>query len=386
MRYNVHRGTTAGFTPSTANRIAQPDRDELHRHGSRPARTTTRSRPRTRPATSARPRTRRPRRRRYERSKRARNADRNRCDRSGHAELGRRDRQRRRPALQPPPRDHRRLHARDREPDRAADRHELHRHGRCRHLLLQGHGRGRRRQRRCVLERGERDGDDGHDGAERAFGPDGSGRGSTVNLSWTASTDNVGVARYNVHRGTTAGFTPSTANRIAQPTGTTHTDSGLAIGTYYYKVTAEDAAGNISGASNEISATVADASAPTAPTGLTAGAVGSTINLAWTAATDNVGVVRYNVHRGTTSGFTPSTANRLPNRPARATRTGASRRAPTSTRSPPKTPRATSAPSRTPPARPLPTRSHRPPPRVSRRPAEQARLRSTGRRQPTTSA
>ena len=38
-----------------------------------------------------------------------------------------------------------RLHADRREPDRAADRNQLHRHRpRCRHLLLQGHRRGRR--------------------------------------------------------------------------------------------------------------------------------------------------------------------------------------------------------------------------------------------------
>ena len=61
-----------------------------------------------------------------------------------------------------------------------------------------------------------------------------------VALSWGAATDNVGVARYNVHRGTTAGFTPSVGNRIAQPTGTSYTDTGLAAGTYYYMVTAED--------------------------------------------------------------------------------------------------------------------------------------------------
>ena len=41
-------------------------------------------------------------------------------------------------------------------------------------------------------------------------------------LSWSASTDNVGVVRYNVHRGTSAGFAVSVANRIAQPT-----DAGL---------------------------------------------------------------------------------------------------------------------------------------------------------------
>ena len=68
---------------------------------------------------------------------------------------------------------------------------------------------------------------------------------SSVALSWATATDNVGVARYNVHRSTTAGFTPSVANRIAQPTTTTFTDTGLAAGTYYYRVTAEDAAGNV---------------------------------------------------------------------------------------------------------------------------------------------
>ena len=52
------------------------------------------------------------------------------------------------------------------------------------------------------------------------------------------------------------GFTPSTANRIAQPTGTSYTDNGLAAGTYYYKVTAEDAAANVGPASNEATATV----------------------------------------------------------------------------------------------------------------------------------
>ena len=83
-------------------------------------------------------------------------------------------------------------------------------------------------------------------------------------LSWTAATDNIGVARYNVHRGTTAGFTPTTGNRIAQPTGTSYTDSGLAAGTYYYRVTAADAAGNVSPASNEATATAtSDTTAPT---------------------------------------------------------------------------------------------------------------------------
>jgi fibronectin type 3 domain-containing protein len=135
--------------------------------------------------------------------------------------------------------------------------------------------------------------------------------GATANLNWIASTDDVGVVRYNVHRGSTSGFTPTTANRIAQPTGTSYSDAGLAVGTYYYKVLAEDAAGNLSPASNEVAVTVADATAPTAPSGLTAAATGNSIGLSWTASTDDIGVIRYNVHRGTSAGFTPTAANRI---------------------------------------------------------------------------
>jgi fibronectin type 3 domain-containing protein len=130
-------------------------------------------------------------------------------------------------------------------------------------------------------------------------------------LTWGAASDNVGVVRYNVHRSTSAGFTPSAANRIAQPATTGYTDN-TAPGTYFYKVTAEDAAGNVGPPSNEASATVtADTQAPSAPTGLSANAAGTTVNLSWTASADNVGVTRYNVHRSTTSGFTPAAANRI---------------------------------------------------------------------------
>ena len=98
-----------------------------------------------------------------------------------------------------------------------------------------------------------------------------------VSLGWGAATDNVGVVRYNVHRGTTAGFTPSTANRVAQPAGLSYTDSGLAAGTYYYRVTAEDAAGNIGPASNEASAAAtADTTPPTVS--ITAPASGATVS------------------------------------------------------------------------------------------------------------
>jgi fibronectin type 3 domain-containing protein len=135
--------------------------------------------------------------------------------------------------------------------------------------------------------------------------------GGTVNLSWSASSDDVGVVRYDVYRGTSSGFTPTSANRIAQPTGTSYSDAGLTVGTYYYKVQAEDAAGNLSQSSNEAPATVADTVAPSAPTGLAASPIGADVTLTWNASTDNVGVTTYDVYRSTSSGFTPSAANRI---------------------------------------------------------------------------
>jgi glucose/arabinose dehydrogenase len=114
----------------------------------------------------------------------------------------------------------------------------------------------------------------------------------SATLGWTASSDNVGVVRYNVHRSTTAGFAPSAANRIAQPTSNSYVDSGLAGGTYYYRVTAEDAAGNVSAASNEATAVVPSDQAPsvsvTAPAGGTT--VSGTIDVT-ASASDDVAVL-----------------------------------------------------------------------------------------------
>ena len=114
-----------------------------------------------------------------------------------------------------------------------------------------------------------------------------------VDLSWTAASDNWVVTRYNVHRSTSSGFTPSLANRVGQPTGTTFTETGLSAGTHYYKVTAEDAAGNVGPASGQASvAVLADTTPPTAS--LTAPANGANLSgvvgLAATAA-DNHALV-----------------------------------------------------------------------------------------------
>jgi hypothetical protein len=85
----------------------------------------------------------------------------------------------------------------------------------------------------------------------------------TVALKWGAATDDQGVSRYNVHRSSTPGFTPTAANKVGQTAGLTFNDTGVAAGTWYYKVTAEDAASNVGPPSSEASATVTAVANPT---------------------------------------------------------------------------------------------------------------------------
>ncbi|HKW36931.1 MAG TPA: fibronectin type III domain-containing protein [Burkholderiales bacterium] len=116
-----------------------------------------------------------------------------------------------------------------------------------------------------------------------------------IDLAWTAATDNVGVSGYRVERCAGAGC--SNFAQIAAPAGTSFSNTGLAAGTSYsYRVRAADAAGNLGIYSNVATASTPDTTPPGAPGGLTATPVSSTqINLAWAAATDNVGVTGYHV-------------------------------------------------------------------------------------------
>jgi chitodextrinase len=116
---------------------------------------------------------------------------------------------------------------------------------------------------------------------------------SEVDLSWTASTDNTEVVGYDIYRnGTKVGTTAATIYK----------DAGLTASTAYsYDVKAKDAAGNASLPANvKITTPVsADTAAPTAPTGVKATVVSNyQIDLTWTAATDNVGVVSYDIYVG----------------------------------------------------------------------------------------
>ena len=128
-----------------------------------------------------------------------------------------------------------------------------------------------------------------------------------INLSWTASTDNLGVTGYELERCSGAGCSIFTT--LTTVTTTTYNNTGLTAATSYsYHVRAVDAAGNRSAFSNVASATTPtapDTSAPTVPPGLTATAASSTqINLTWTASTDDVGVTGYRLERCQGAGCT----------------------------------------------------------------------------------
>jgi hypothetical protein len=114
----------------------------------------------------------------------------------------------------------------------------------------------------------------------------------TATLQWTAATDNTGVALYNVHRSTSPGTVPTAANRIAQTPSLGHFDTGLAAGSYFYVVTAQDVVGNVGAPSNEVAVTVAaDTVAPTvAITSPAEGEVVLNIVTVSASAADNVGV------------------------------------------------------------------------------------------------
>ncbi len=117
---------------------------------------------------------------------------------------------------------------------------------------------------------------------------------TSFTLSWTASTDNVGVAGYDVYQN---GIKINSSNITAA----SYNVSGLTAGTTYsYFVKAKDAAGNQSAASTALDLTTnaPDTEPPTAPTNLVPTILALTsFKLNWEASTDNVGVTGYDVYQ-----------------------------------------------------------------------------------------
>jgi endonuclease I/chitodextrinase len=112
---------------------------------------------------------------------------------------------------------------------------------------------------------------------------------TTIDVSWTASTDNVGVTGYNVY-----------VNNVLtnQVTTTTVTIAGLTPNTSYaIQIEAKDLINNKSAKSTAInSSTLQDTTAPTVPTNIVASNIsGTTFKLIWNASTDDTAVTGYDI-------------------------------------------------------------------------------------------
>lgn len=136
--------------------------------------------------------------------------------------------------------------------------------------------------------------------------------GDDVTVDWTEPADNSGqtVPSYRVYRRPTdAGTGDLTGySLVGSPTTNTYADPNLANGSYWYRIVAVDAAGNASAASDPVLAFVnvtVDTTAPTVPTGLYTVVTNDSVYVDWFHSTDDVARSHYEVHRSTTSGFTP---------------------------------------------------------------------------------
>lgn len=142
--------------------------------------------------------------------------------------------------------------------------------------------------------------------------------GSSLTLTWLAPVGGCTPTMYVLE----AGSGPGLANLASFSTGSTSTTfstSGVGGGTYYVRVRAGNAAG-YSSPSNEVSftmATITCASAPGAPTGLTATVSGATVSLGWTAPAAGCAPTTYFIEAGSASGLSDlvstSSGSALPN-------------------------------------------------------------------------
>ncbi|MBT8240646.1 MAG: hypothetical protein KJN63_05410 [Acidimicrobiia bacterium] len=114
-----------------------------------------------------------------------------------------------------------------------------------------------------------------------------------ADLSWAAASDNVGVTGYRI-------YDADTNDLVVEVPDLTVRLEPLAAGTYRFYLRAVDAAGNISYRSGmrEVRLTGStDTERPSVPGAITVDSVvGTTVNLSWDPATDNVGVVGYRVY------------------------------------------------------------------------------------------
>ncbi|VUD46903.1 Quinoprotein glucose dehydrogenase B [Thalassocella blandensis] len=118
---------------------------------------------------------------------------------------------------------------------------------------------------------------------------------SSADLSWSASTDNIGVNRYDIYRdGQFLGTAGGSETSI-------HLTNLVPGATWGFYVTAFDAAGNNSVDSDSLPIDIPfcedDTIPPSIPLQLSGVSEGTSIRLSWQESTDNVGVSGYDVYR-----------------------------------------------------------------------------------------
>ena len=121
------------------------------------------------------------------------------------------------------------------------------------------------------------------------------GGSGQVTVTWTAAT---GSTSYNIYRSTSHG---SQGTKIGASATTSYTDTTVVNGTtYYYEVTAANAAGEgpVSAQSTGVTP-VMPITVPAPPTGVNAVAGSGQVTVTWTAAT---GSTSYNIYRSTSQG------------------------------------------------------------------------------------
>lgn len=128
---------------------------------------------------------------------------------------------------------------------------------------------------------------------------------SSVELAWPASLDDTGIESYRVQRdgadvATVSSFESYTDN--PPPIGRVYgfEETGVPGGhTYRYRVIAVDPAGNVGTPSAVAVIRVPDRSAPRPPTRLLMRRLADgRVRLSWSGASDDVGIVRYRIRRG----------------------------------------------------------------------------------------
>jgi glucose/arabinose dehydrogenase len=117
---------------------------------------------------------------------------------------------------------------------------------------------------------------------------------TSATLTWSASTDNLGVTAYDVYHD---------GQHMTRVSGSTLTTSLTLVpsANWGLYVNGIDAAGNVSQASTTLQVSVppceVDTTPPSTPTNLKGTATGTTATLTWSASTDNIRVTAYDIYR-----------------------------------------------------------------------------------------